>query len=89
MRNLLRQLFQGRYGSYGSDRLTRFLLLFSVILLLLSITIEPLAFLYYVAFIDLILCYIRLFSKNITKRYRENEIFVKYTDKLLNILKKK
>ena len=89
MRNLLRQLFQGRYGSYGSDRLTRFLLLLAVILLLLSITIAPLAFLYYVAFIDLIVCYLRLFSRNITKRYRDNEIFVKYTDKLRNIFKKK
>lgn len=89
MRNFLRRLFHGRYGSYGSDSLTRFLLALAIVLLLTSIVVEPLAFLYYVAFIDLILCYLRLFSRNITKRYRENEIFVDFVSKLRRPFKKR
>lgn len=89
MREFLRRLFYGRYGSYGSDKLTRFLLFLSILLLLLSITIEPLAFLYYVAFIDLIFCYFRLLSRNITKRYRENEAFESFIKKLRWPFKKK
>lgn len=89
MQNFLRRLFHGRYGSYGSDKLTRFLLLLAIILLLVSIVFEPLAFLYYIAFIDLIYCYFRLLSKNITKRYRENEIFENYIKKLKQTFKKK
>ncbi|SFB76450.1 hypothetical protein SAMN02910398_00685 [Butyrivibrio sp. YAB3001] len=89
MRNLLRRLFHGRYGSYGSDSLTRFLLIFAIVLLLISIVLEPLSFLYYVAFAALVYCYFRLFSKNITKRYKENELFTGFIFKLKNIFKKK
>ena len=89
MRNLFRRLFHGRYGSYGSDSLTRFLLIFAIVLLLISIVLEPLSFLYYVAFAALVYCYFRLFSKNITKRYKENELFTDFIFKLKNIFKKR
>ena len=88
MHNLLYRLFQGRYGSYGTDILTRFLLVIAVILLLISIVFTPLNFCYYIAFVILIFCYFRLFSKNIAKRYQEKETFEKIYYKFINFLKK-
>ena len=70
MRNFFSQFFQGRYGSYGMDKLTRFLLILSVIALIVSLC-SPFGILYYVAFALLIYSYFRLLSKNITKRYKE------------------
>ena len=81
MRNFFSQFFQGRYGSYGMDKLTRFLLILSVIALIVSLC-SPFGILYYVAFALLIYSYFRLLSKNITKRYKENESFIKIEQKI-------
>ncbi len=81
MREFFYRFFKGRYGSYGTDILTRFLLVVAVVCLLASIC-TPLDLLYYLSFIILIYCYFRLFSKNITKRYHENEIFNSFLKKL-------
>ena len=81
MRNFFSQFFQGRYGSYGMDKLTRFLLILSVIALIVSLC-SPFGILYYVAFALLIYSYFRLLSKNITKRYKENESFIKAEQKI-------
>ncbi len=86
MKDFLYRFFQGRYGAYGTDRMTRFLLVFAAILLVLSF-LTPVGFLYYIAFIILFYCYFRMFSKNIPARYKENETFVKYTDKFLDFFK--
>jgi uncharacterized protein YggT (Ycf19 family) len=88
MKEFLRRLFVGRYGSYGSDRLCRFQFILAVIFLVLSIC-TPLGLLYYVAFVLLITIYFRLFSKNITKRYHENQVFIKLTNPIVNIFRKK
>ncbi len=87
MRSFFRRLFRGRYGSYGTDKLTRFLLVLAVICLLTSILIISLDFMYYVAFILLIYCYYRLLSKNITKRYKENEVYTKVEHKIRSLFK--
>ena len=76
MRNFLSRIFEGRYGSYGSDKLTRFLIILAIILLMVSIAIEPLSFLYYLAFVDLAYCYFRLLSRNIDLRNKENRAFI-------------
>ena len=81
MRNFFSQFFQGRYGSYGMDKLTRFLLVLSVIALIVSL-FTPLGLLYYVAFALLIYSYFRLLSKNITKRYKENESFLRIEQRI-------
>ncbi len=86
MRNFFSRFFQGRYGSYGMDKLTRFLLTVAVISLVLSLLFTPLSFLYYVAFAILFYGYFRLFSRNITKRYSENSSFVKIEQKILGFL---
>ena len=88
MRNLLLRLFRGRYGAYGTDNLTRFLLVLAIITLLVSISIESLNFFYYVAIIIIVFCYFSLFSKNVTKRYKENEAFISFTKKILSVFKK-
>ncbi len=87
MKDFLYRFFQGRYGAYGTDRMTRVLLVIAALLLLLSF-LTPFGFLYYIAFIILFYCYFRMFSKNIPARYRENEFFVKCTNKFLNIFKR-
>ena len=87
MRNFLLRIFRGRYGSYGSDKLTSFLLGLAVALLLISLVVDPLSFLYYFAFIALIYCYYRLFSMNVTKRYKENEAFVSFLSKVKSFFK--
>ncbi len=82
MREFMRRLFNGRYGSQGTDDLTRFLLRLAIVFFALSVIFEPLSFLYYFAFIMLIFCYFRLFSKKIDKRTHENEQFKIFFRKL-------
>ncbi len=86
MKDFLSRFFQGRYGAYGTDRMTKVMLVIAAILLALSF-VTPLGFLYYVAFIILFYCYFRMFSRNIPARYRENEFFVKWTDKFIDFFK--
>ncbi len=86
MRDFLYRFFQGRYGAYGTDRMTRFLLVFAAVLLVLSF-LTPFVFLYYVAFAILFYCYFRMLSRNVPARYRENEAFVKFTDKIAESIK--
>ena len=63
---------QGRYGAYGTDRFTRFLIvLFLVVFVITSFTktkadqLLPTAIIVYT--------YFRILSRNIPARYRENE----------------
>lgn len=85
MREFLRKLFSERYGLNGTDELTRFLLQSAIVMLVLSLIIEPLSWLFYGTIIILFLCYFRLFSKNIAKRSRENEVYRKQVKKIKSI----
>ena len=87
MKDFLYRFFQGRYGSYGTDKLTKCCLIVAVIFLVLSF-ITPFGFLYYIAIALLIYSYFRLFSKNIPGRYRENEAFLKILDRIRNFFRK-
>ena len=89
MKKFFIRLFQGRYGSYGTDKLTKFLLVEAFICLLLSVIAAPLSFLYYVAFLILIYCYFRLFSRNITKRYKENQLYLSIRKKVTDLFKRR
>ena len=89
MRDFLRRLLNGRYGSYGTDELTRVFLRAAIVFLLLSLLVPPLSFLYYVTFIMLAMCYFRLFSRNITKRSRENESYKKQIKKIKGVFSRK
>ncbi|MBR0172457.1 MAG: hypothetical protein IJQ21_06665 [Lachnospiraceae bacterium] len=82
MRERIVRFMQGRYGSYGTDRLTRFLIvLFLVVFVITSFTrtqadgFLPLAIIIYT--------YFRILSRNIPARYRENERYARIEDRAL------
>ena len=89
MRDYLRRLFYGRYGAQGTDALTRFFLRVAIVLMILSLLLEPLSFLYYGTILLLVMCYFRLFSKNISKRTKENETYRKLIRKIKGIFSRK
>lgn len=70
---------QGRYGSYGQDSLNKFLLTGALAAMVLSL-FTGWDILYLFALAALVYTYFRIFSKNYTKRYAENQIFLKSTE---------
>ena len=67
------------YGRYGTDALNRTLLIVSVVLLLLSMVgsrfLPGLSVLGYVAYVPLVWSIVRMYSRNIEKRRRENAAY--------------
>ncbi len=74
MREKLIRFMQGRYGM---DQLSKFTTGASLFLLVLTL-IFPNSILYLLAILLLVYSYFRMFSKNHTKRYKENQWFLKY-----------
>lgn len=75
-------------GRYGVDALNKFLLGASVVLLVLSMFIERGNMLYSFALLLLLICYVRMFSRNIQARYNENIKFYNMKNKLVGFFKK-
>ena len=71
--NWLRRMM---YGRYGSDQLNVAMLVLSIALLLVSRLLRIRIF-YWFSFILLVLCYLRMFSRNITRRHEENQKFLR------------
>ena len=65
-------------GRYGNDQLNRFLLVMTFVFLVIS-TFFRNNFLYFLALACLIYSYFRMFSKNIQKRYAENQKYLNMT----------
>ena len=74
------------YGRYGSDQLNLAMLVCSLILMLLS-QLTRLGILWWLAFALLVCCYLRIFSRNIPKRYEENQKFLRVFWPLLSKLR--
>ena len=72
---------QGRYGAYGADLLNRTLLGVALVLMVLSLFVRWRG-IYWAALAFLVYAYFRMFSKNYSKRYAENQAFMKYTSKI-------
>lgn len=72
MREKFRRFMTGRYGV---DDLGRFTLYLSLGLLILSFFIRY-RILYILAVALLAICYLRMFSRNISRRYEENQKFL-------------
>lgn len=74
MRDFLRQFM---YGRYGSDDLGRFMVGSSMVFLVLWLVtrFDPLS---WIVFILLILSYFRIFSRNTSARYAENQKFLAF-----------
>ena len=66
------------YGRYGVDQLGRAMLIFALVLCVLSLFVPRRlsGIIYYISLILIILMYIRMFSKNIQKRYQENKKYL-------------
>lgn len=91
MREKMVRFMQGRYGAYGADALTKFLLVFGLILMFISSAFHIRSaniFCYAASWAVLIYCYFRLFSRNVTKRYAENQVFLARTGKIRCFLQK-
>ncbi len=80
MKDKLRQFMIGRYGV---DQLGKFIMWVGLGLLILSMFIRV-PFLSTLPFFILILCYVRMFSRNISKRYGENQKYLSYVNRIKN-----
>lgn len=72
-------------GRYGVDTFSKFLLVVGLVVVLLSSFIGGRAvdtICYVVGWAVIIYCYYRMFSKNVTKRYAENQTFLAKTYKI-------
>ena len=69
------------HGRYGPDKFSKFLIIAGLIFVILS-RITTWYFLYILAFLMLIYSYIRVFSKNINKRYEQNQKYLYYESKV-------
>ena len=66
------------YGRYGGDQLGRARLIVALVLCVLAVFVPRRlsGIIYYISLILIILMYIRMFSKNIQKRYQENNKYL-------------
>lgn len=76
------RLARAMYGRYGNDALNRFILVIVLILLVLSYVFR-IRIINSVGLVLLILTYVRMFSKNITKRYNENMKYLQIRNQFL------
>lgn len=76
--DLREKLAKLMYGRYGVDQLGRAMLIFALFLCVLSLFVPRRlsGIIYYISLILIILMYIRMFSKNIQKRYQENNKYL-------------
>lgn len=76
--DLRKKLAKLMYGRYGVDQLGRAMLIFALVLCVLSLFVPRRlsGIIYYISLILIILMYIRMFSKNIQKRYQENNKYL-------------
>lgn len=74
MREKLQRFMIGRYGS---DKMNQVLSVVSLILVLIGVFLKV-SFCYWLGFILILWLYYRMMSRNIQKRYAENQVFLRY-----------
>lgn len=79
MKQKFQQFMSGRYGA---DQLSRLLMVITLVVLVLSM-FRPLRFLYIVAMVLLVYTYFRMFSRNVEKRYAENQKYLNWKYRLM------
>ena len=77
--NLGAKMQSWMYGRYGYDELSKFLSIFALVLMVLSIFLPPL---YIIAFVLLLWSIIRTYSRKIEKRRQEREVYLRFTGKI-------
>ncbi len=88
--NLGSRIRSSMIGRYGNDELNRFLFGVAIVLMLVSMFVRnPAAYsiLSLLVTVLLVLCIVRLFSRNIAKRYQENQKFMQGTVKIRSFFK--
>ena len=70
-------------GRYGNDQLNQFIFIVAIISMVLEIITRQSLF-YTLTLVLLILAYVRVFSRNINRRYEENMKFLQKKDAILN-----
>ncbi|CDZ74618.1 Hypothetical protein ING2D1G_0434 [Peptoniphilus sp. ING2-D1G] len=80
MKEKFLKFMYGRYGThYGLDALNKFALILSIIIsLAIAFNLLP-AEMRFVSYIFIFILYVRTFSRNINKRYEENQKFLEVT----------
>ena len=68
-------------GRYGADQLSRFLSFLALVLIVLNLFLHS-TVLWVLGLAALVVCYVRMFSRNFEKRRRENERFLQLKYKL-------
>lgn len=74
MKEKMRRFMTGRYGS---DQLGRFIIILSLAAIMLNLFVRS-QFLYGIGVFLLIISYFRMFSRNISRRYKENQLYLGY-----------
>ena len=74
-------------GRYGNDQLNQFIFIVAIISMVLEMITRQSLF-YTLTLVLLILAYVRVFSRNINKRYEENMKFLQKKDAILNKFRK-
>lgn len=74
-------------GRYGNDQLNQFIFIVAIISMVLEIITRQSLF-YTLTLVLLILAYVRVFSRNINKRYEENMKFLQKKDAILKKFRK-
>ncbi len=69
-------------GRYGVDQFSKFLAIFTIVLMVLGLFIHPA--IYYLGIAGMIYMYFRMFSKNYAKRRAENDWYLKRTYTIRN-----
>ena len=77
MRDKFQKFMMGRYGN---DKLNQFLMILAIVCLVLSLF--GLRAFYVVALAIMVYAYVRMLSKNIQKRYAENQKYLQYEWKI-------
>ena len=87
MKEKLIRFMQGRYGV---DQLSKFLLILGLVVVVISALFNSRVslILYILGWLLVIYCYFRVFSRNIPKRYAENQAFLSKTYKIRTFFQK-
>lgn len=75
MSKFRQKVMQFMQGRYGADQFSKFLIYLSLILLIITLFCRN-NFIYYIAVIVLFYSYFRMLSRNISKRYAENQKYL-------------
>lgn len=86
LKNRLINFLQGRYIMYGTDSLTKFLFGLTIALMFINIILGN-GLISLLVLVLIVYAYYRLLSKNIYKRYHENEIYTGYQNRFLGFFK--